>query len=158
MVHSKGKYIGQANTETHGEEHPFPGVRFTLDNSQGCYTRHVEQAEDHERQSYGRVKVFVVSQVGNEAGFVRVIGFYAVNRSQCGDHDFLSSRAGYEANTDLPIITERCNDRFDKVAEAGSIALGEFFRILLFIESSRCVVCFDFGIKERQSLGIERRV
>ena len=48
MVHSKGKYISQDNAEAHGEEHPFPGVRFTLDYSQGGYARHVKQAKDHE--------------------------------------------------------------------------------------------------------------
>ena len=140
-----------------GEEH-FPRARFTFDDGHGSDARHVEQDEDHERQGDGLVEVRIISEVSDEARFMSIVPADAVNRTQRGDHDFFSSRAGDEAYADLPVEAERCDDRFYEVTEAGRIGLFQFFSILLIFELRRFVVRIGFGIEERQSLGEDGRI
>ena len=45
-----------------------------------------------------------------------IVSLDAVNRSQGRNHDFFGGRAGNDGDADLPVITERCDDRFDEVA------------------------------------------
>ena len=140
-----------------GEEH-FPRARFTFDDGHGSDARHVEQDEDHERQGDGLVEVRIISEVSDEARFMSIVPADAVNRTQRGDHDFFSSRAGDEAYADLPVEAERCDDRFYEVTEAGRIGLFQFFSILLIFELRRFVVRIGFGIEERQGLGEDGRI
>lgn len=101
IVCNQRKYIGEDESQTGGEAHPFPGIRFTFDDCESRYTRHVEEAEHHERERYGRIKVGIFRKVCYEVRFMLVVGLYAVNRGERRDHDFFSGRAGNEPDTEI---------------------------------------------------------